>query len=355
LTAARVRRWLRSLRGVALVCCAGGAAGWAGAQGLQGSFGGSDLPPISSVGPQERDVGAWLQRLQQASRVPSYVGTFVVSSIGGAMSSARIWHVCEGDVQMERVEALSGTPRSIFRRNDAVVTFLPESHTVRTERREVGGAFPNLFAAGALGSTADFYEARQLGQGRVAGLDADVVVFSPADKLRFGYRIWSEKRTGMVLKTQTFDALGRVLEQAAFSELQLDAPIKSASLQRMMRSTQGYRVEKYARVPTTADAEGWSQKAPVPGFKPQNCYRGAAGAPAQAVQWIFSDGLATVSLFMEPFDSQRHVNEGAAALGATHTVVKHLSLEGSDWWVTAVGEVPVPTLRLFIDSLQRRK
>ncbi|MFT4195022.1 MucB/RseB C-terminal domain-containing protein [Ottowia sp.] len=336
---------------MALVCCAGGAVGLAQAQ--IGAFGGGiGMPP---VGPQERSVDEWLVRLQQASRVPSYMGTFVVSAASGAMASARIWHVCEGGVQMERVEALSGAPRSTFRRNDAVMTFLPDARTLRIERREGGGVFPDLFTAGALGSTADFYAARQIGEGRVAGFEADIVQFKPTDRLRFGYRIWSEKRTGLVIKTQTLDSSGRVLEQTAFSELQLGAPVNASALRRMMNNTQGYRVEKAERVRTTAEAQGWALKAPVPGFSPQSCYRAAAAASVPAVQWIFSDGLATVSLFMEPFDAARHASEGTATLGATHTLVKRLTLSDADWWVTAVGEVPVSTLQVFIDSLERRK
>ena len=52
----------------------------------------------------------------------------------------------------------------------------------------------------------------------------------PTDRLRFGYRIWSEKRTGLVIKTQTLDPSGRVLEQTAFSELQLDAPVPAEAM-----------------------------------------------------------------------------------------------------------------------------
>jgi sigma-E factor negative regulatory protein RseB len=343
-------RWLRGLRGVALACCAGGVLGLASAQSAQ---------PVSSArapsaGPGERSMGEWLLRLRQSSRVPSYVGTFVVSSVGGALSSARIWHVRAGGVQMERVETLSGTPRSTFRRNDAVVIFLPRSHTVKTEQYQAGGVSPNLFGADALKSTADFYTARQIGEDRVAGFDADVVELDPRDSLRFGYRIWSEKGTGLVIKTQTLDPSDHVLEQAAFSELELDAPVNVSSLGRMMSRTDGYRIEKSDPVPTTAEAEGWSMKSAVPGFKPQGCYRRTASA-LPVVQWIFSDGLATVSLFMEPFDAERHPRQGTSAMGATHTLARRLTSSGTDWWVTAVGEAPVSTLRAFIDRLERRK
>ncbi len=90
------------------------------------------------------------------------------------MSSARIWHACDGDKQVERVESLTGAPRSTFRRNDEVVTFLRDSRVVRTEKRESLGMFPNLLKS-ADGSIAEFYSARRLGGDRVAGFEADVV------------------------------------------------------------------------------------------------------------------------------------------------------------------------------------
>ena len=156
----------------------------------------------------------------------------------------------------------------------------------------------------------------------VAGFDADIVVLTPRDVWRFGYRIWSEMRTGMVVKTQTLDSRGRVLEQAAFSELQLNAPVQADKLRQMMSDTEGYRVVKSERVQTTAEAEGWRLKAPVPGFQSRNCYRRPLSKSTSVVQWIFTDGLATVSLFMEPFDPQRHDREGASAMGATHALVR---------------------------------
>ena len=70
------------------------------------------------------------------------------------------------------------------------------------------------------------------------------------------------------------------------------------------------------------------------------------------MQWMFSDGLATVSLFVEAFDAKRHVREGVADLGgATRTQTRRLD----GWWITAVGEVPASTLALFAQGLERKK
>jgi sigma-E factor negative regulatory protein RseB len=307
----------------------------------------------------ERSVSDWLLRMHNASRKRAYVGTFVVSSGSGNMSSAKIWHVCNGDEQMERVEALTGAPRSTFRHNDQVVTFLPDSKTAQSEKRESLGLFPNLLRAPD-SSIPEFYGAKRVASERVAGFDADVVRLLPKDKLRYGYRIWSEKKSGLVVKLQTLDIDGTVLEQAAFSELQLDAPVRMDKLAAMMANTAGYRMDKVEMQKTTALAEGWTLKGEVPGFKPMSCFKrppaglapdARAGGPDGTLQWIFSDGLASVSLFIEKFDTTRHTREGYMAMGATQS----LSQRVSDWWVTVVGEVPPQTLKAFAQALERKK
>ena len=338
----------RARRGGLVAFWALGALGSASAQAP------APLPaPAAAYGKYaERSVNEWLVRMHEASRLRSYIGTFVVSSSNGGMSSARIWHACDGDQQIERVESLTGAPRSTFRRNEEVVTFLPETRVVRTERRESLGLFPNLLKA-ADSSIPEFYAARRVGGDRVAGFETDVVQLAPKDNLRFGYRVWSERKTGLVVKLQTLDLEGNVLEQAAFSELALDAPVRIDKLNQMMGATDGWRVEKTDAVKTTPAAEGWQLKASIAGFMPMSCYKRAVVPPALdgTLQWVFSDGLAAVSLFVEAYDRQRHVHEGMYSSGATQTLTRRIQ----DWWLTAVGEVPPQTLKAFALSLERRK
>jgi len=301
------------------------------------------------------DAAEWLRRMHSASRTRSYVGTFVVSAATGNLSSARIWHVAKGGVLMERIEVLSGAPRSTFRRNDQIMTFLPESKVVKSEKRENVDIFPNL-PGSPDSAVSDYYDVGLLGKGRVAGFDADVVQLAPRDAMRFGYRIWSERRSGLVIALQTVDDEGRVVEQSAFSELQLDAPIKMNTLSQMMGNTTGYRVEKSELERTTAVAEGWSLKTTVPGFKPVSVYRRALDGdanPERTMQWTFTDGLASVSLFIEPYDAARQSREVSLALGATHTLTRKLVDRNGDWWLTAVGEVPAQTLESFAQNLVR--
>jgi sigma-E factor negative regulatory protein RseB len=309
-------------------------------------------------------INEWLLRMHDAAnKKRSYVGTLVQSS-PQTMSSARIWHACDGNQQMERIETLTGAPRSTFRHDDRQVTFMRDIKLARVEKREQIGGFPDLLKPGA-GSIPEFYAVKALGNERIAGLDADVVQLVPKDPLRFGYRIWTEKKSSLVVKLQTLDSAGGVLEQAAFSELQLDAPVKMEKLLQMMAATEGYKIDQPQFTKTTAAAEGWVLRSPAAGFKSLSCFKrpthtganttvqadAVSLAGPQTFHWVFSDGLATVSLFVEDYDKARHTQEGVIASGATHTLLKRMN----EYWLTAVGEVPPQTLKAFALGLERKK
>lgn len=340
--------WVRrSGSAVGMALCLVGVAGAevpACAVALSGNA--ASVPPT--------DVAGWIGRMHHASLNRNYSGTFMVLSSGGAMASSRIWHACQGARQIERVEALSGTPRIVFRHQGEVRTFLPQLRVVRSEMRDAMGQFPRVLAAE--GVTPDkHYVIKAAGQERVAGLDADVVAFVPRDSWRFGYRIWAERSSGLAVKLQTVDGGGRVLEQAAFSELQLESPADLPSLLRMMDDMAGYRRVAVPLERTTAEAEGWHMPSAVSGFVPQGCYKKERQAQAEAhrtvLQCIFSDGLATLSVFVEPFQATRHSETvWSATMGATQVWAQKV---GADVWATAVGEVPLETLRRFVDALER--
>lgn len=299
--------------------------------------------------PAELGVSGWLQRIHQASKQRAYTGTFVVSS-GDDMAVSKIWHVCDGVQQFEKIETLTGTARTTLRRNDEVMTFIPDQRMVLKERRESLRAFPDLLQVPD-GRIEAFYAARVLSVERVAGADAIVVDFLPKDALRYAYRLWSEQKTGLVVKMQTRSSAGQVLEQVAFTELQLNAPINMEAMASQMANTGDFQIVEPGMRKVSPDALGWRMKAEVPGFRSMSSFTRTDMPGRTAVQWVFSDGLASVSLFLENYDAQRHLKERSSADGATHSVSRRVG----DYWVTALGEVPVDTLVLFIQSLERTR
>lgn len=298
---------------------------------------------------------SWLTRIQEAAGKRNFQGTFVVSG-GGAVSSARIAHFCVGAQQYERIESLDGQARHVFRHNDLVQTVWPANRVAVIEQTQLPRAFPAVLQASDE-RVAEFYELRQQGTGRVAGHEADVLVVQPRDKMRFGYRLWAERVSGLLLRADVLGENDEVLETSAFSEVTIGIKPQPDSVLQPMRRLDGFRIVRPQLQPTQLEDEGWELRDVVPGFRLVSGVKrpmGGADADAQApavLQAIYSDGLTHVSVFIEPYDPQRHLREMRASLGATQTLMRRRG----DWWVTLVGDVPLPTLKRFAGSLERRK
>lgn len=315
---------------------------------------------------QAREVRTWLTRIHEAASRHNFQGTFIVSS-GGTAASARIAHYCEGPNQFERSETLDGQQRLVYRHNDTVHTVWPSGKLVLIEQRSLTTSFPALLQAGD-DHIADFYEVRSQGVERVAGRAANVLSVRPKDGLRYGYRLWADQASGLLLRADTIGERNEVLESSAFSEVAVDVKAQPDSVLGPMKKLDGYRVSRPAMTPTRLDAEGWLLRQPAPGFKEVSCVRrpmnaapnitpapATAPAPApggsdrQVLQAIYSDGLTYVSVFIEPFNAQRHTRPLLASVGPMQTLMQ----QQGDWWITVVGEVPAATLRIFAKALER--
>lgn len=345
-----LKRALMLFRSLSALALAGAAC--VSAPVARAQTAGADAPAPAS------EVRAWLLRIHEAASRQNFQGTFVVTS-GGAVSSARIAHYCEGKNQFERSESLDGQARHVYRHNDVVQTVWPASRVAMVEQRSLPAAFPALLQAGD-DRIVDFYDVHPQGADRVAGHEAKVLLVKPKDSFRYGYRLWADQASGLLLRADVLGERGDVLETSAFSDVAIGVKFQPESVLQPMKKLDGYRLLRPVLTPTRLEAEGWAVRQPAPGFREVSCVKrpmtGANGlekdgAEQQVVQAIYSDGLTYVSLFIEPFNPQRHTRPMLASVGATQTLMQ----QQGDWWVTVVGDVPPVTLRTFAKGLERRK
>lgn len=310
------------------------------------------LPP-----PQGAQLRAWLMRIHAAADRQSFQGTFVVSA-AGVVSSSRIAHYCVGGDQFERIEALDGQARQVLRHNDTVYTFWPATRSVLIERRDLIATFPALLQ-GSASRIEGFYEMRTAGVERMAGRDAELLLLRARDKLRFGYRLWADKATGLLLRVEVLGEQAEVLESSAFSDVTIGVKPQPDSVLQAMGRVDGYRIVRATLAPARLGEEGWALRLPVPGFEQVSCVKRPLDSPSgddrdpavEVLQAIFSDGLTHVSLFIEPYHPARHRRSMLTSIGATHTLMRR----HGDWWVTTVGDVPGATLRQFDGALAYQK
>jgi sigma-E factor negative regulatory protein RseB len=306
---------------------------------------------------EPKEVRSWLMRIHDAASHRNFQGTFVVSA-GGAVSSARIAHYCEGSNQFERIDSLDGQTRHVFRHNDVVHTLWPQARVALVEQRDLLNSFPALLQVGD-DRISDFYEVRPQGSERVAGHEASVLMLQPRDVYRFGYRLWAEKVSGLLLRADVLGERGEILETSAFSDVAINVRSQPDAVLQPMRRLDGYKILKPSFVQTKLESEGWALRQNVPGFRQVSCIKrpldGAQDEPSadspQAVQAIFSDGLTYVSVFIEPFNPERHTKSMLTSMGATQTLMRRQG----DWWITVVGDVPTATLKAFASGLEHKK
>ena len=308
-------------------------------------------PPVAL---DRSDVRARLLRMHDAASHRNFQGTFVVSA-GRTMSSARIAHYCEGGNQFERIDTMDGQLRRVLRRNEVVHTLWPQSRVALVEHRELMGSFPALLRDGD-DQVSSSYEMRSQGYERVADHEAEVLVLRPKDRQRYAQRLWAERGTGLLLRVEVLGEHDEVLESSAFSQVSIGVKPQPEVVTQPMNRLEGYRVLRPTLHATQLAAEGWSLDVPVSGFRQVQCVKrpfdaddGAGGHATEAVQSIYSDGLTSVSVFIEPFDPRRHAAFVQVATGATQT----LSRRVGDAWITVVGDVPPTTLQAFATALQR--
>jgi sigma-E factor negative regulatory protein RseB len=191
----------------------------------------------------------------------------------------------------------------------------------------------------------------------VAGHDVEVLMAKPRDKHRYAQRLWAERETGLLLRSDVLGPAGEVLESSAFTEVKLGARPQPDAVLKPMKKLDGLRVVQAQAQRVPLEAEGWTVARPVPGFQLVSCTKRPLDATADnaasipVLQSVFSDGMAHVSVFIEPYDLQRHKQPMGTSLGATHTLMKR----HGDWWVTVVGEVPMATMQLFESMLERKR
>ncbi|HUP05711.1 MAG TPA: MucB/RseB C-terminal domain-containing protein [Caldimonas sp.] len=316
-------------------------------------------PQVAASSPANgRDVRSWLVRIQEAATRQNFQGTFVISG-GGNVASARMAHFCEGSNQYERIESLDGQARNVYRWNDIVHTLWPANRVAVIEPRDPLNSFPAVLQAGD-DALAEWYDVQPQGADRIAGRDADVLLVRPKDTYRYGYRLWADKPSGLLLRADVLGERGQVLETSAFSDITIGQKAQPETVLQPMKRLDAYRVVRPTSQSTRLEAEGWVMRQVAPGFRLVSCVNRqmespadaeAAGGAQRVLQAIYADGLTYVSVFVEPFRPERHTRPMLASVGATQT----LSMRQGDWWITVVGDVPAATLKMFANGLERRK
>lgn len=302
---------------------------------------------VGSVRAASGDAAALLAAMADAMRARAYEGTLVYTH-GDHMESMSVVHGRLGGVEHERMRTLSGQPFELIRMGDELTCVWPESQRVMVSKRQ-GDLLPPRPPRG-FEALPEHYAAEFEGDARVAGRSARVVHVRPADRYRYGYRIWIDRDTRLLLRSDLLSVEGDPVERIMFTELR---PLDSVPASRFEPTLEGMEYTRHgdpAAGSTVLDDPSWRVTDLPPGFRTVSHRREAMPPHGMAVQHsVFTDGLASVSVFVEPPESGEMPLEGISRMGAVHA----FGLEREGHHVTAVGEVPAMTVRRIARSVRR--
>jgi len=300
------------------------------------------------------DPMLWLQKIQHAAQNVNYTGLLVYQQ-GQQMQASRITHAADASGEHEKLETLDGAPKEFIRDNDEVKCYIPETRTVVIEKRGSARPFPGLLT-NQVGSLDQLYTARLSTPDRVAGFACQIVVLTPKDNMRYGHRLCVEPASGLLLRAQTLNQRNEVIEQISFTQVSIGVPIDRLAL-RSRFATPGstWRVENAGTKPTDLARTGWVLSNMPPGFrKVMELMRTRSGASDSVAQMVLSDGMAAVSVFIEPLPAGVQAAPAQSRLSRQGAIsVYSLTVDGHA--VTVLGDAPADSVMQIGNAVEFRK
>jgi len=289
---------------------------------------------VSGPGPTEQ-----LVRMANALRSLSYEGT-VAYLRDNQLESLRVIHRVEDGQVREHLVSLNGPVRTLTREKGKVTCKLSASRPISVPGSRVGR---EMLHSATLNPRVlrNYYGVYPLGDARVAGRYTQVVGVIPRDRLRYGYRFYLDRESGLPLKSDLMGQQTTPIEQVMFTSLNLlpsQVPVSGVG---PVPPQSGYRPKR-----PVPDLLPWRFDAPPPGFVlvMHADWRDGGGQPVD--HFVLSDGLASLSVYVE--GSPREVLEGGTRIGAVHAVGKRVS----DHQVTVIGEVPLETVETVLAGIR---
>jgi sigma-E factor negative regulatory protein RseB len=266
------------------------------------------------------DSEAWLGRINAAVANHNYKGVLVLVQ-GAEIKTLAVEHRMDNGVESLRMRTLSGSPRELVKKGGKIQSN-SLGGSVQTFPAAATGQITFSHFANVAGNKS--YKTRLAEKARVAERSTQVIDITAEDAWRYSYRLWLDTETGLPLKVVTLDERGYAVEQFVFTQIEI-TPASGKS--------------KAAKTPQVRE-----MKSP---FKEVKGFRVIASeSRAGSTHYLFSDGLASISLYVEPTKQKEKAQ-------MRRDGVNGLMLGDGSTRYVAMGKVPVATLEKILAQTQR--
>lgn len=301
----------------------------------------------------EEDAWLVLQKAALAARELNYQGIFIYQN-GNQSRSVQITHMNNSGREFTRNMVLDnkvpvGQPREVFSQGSDIVIFHPKNDKVIIEKRRGQNLFPAMLPIN-LQSLKESYSARVGMLDYVAGRQAQVIELIPKDAYRYSYKIWTDTEYGLLIKMTLLNAKTETLEQMAFQELSMLNSHDLNWFQPKIDISKNYVMEE-AAMPNRVHTN-WIVAELPPGYmKVDHVELVVNGKTTPINQMIFSDGIASVSLFIEPIVKGMRPKMGHKLVGSTNICANVID----GYQIIVVGEVPLATVQQIAKAVSFKK
>jgi len=296
----------------------------------------------------------WLAKMNEAAKNLNYEGVFVYLH-ENQIEAMRVVHSVTDGSMRERLYSLNGEAREIIRDDRQVWCYLPNRKIgVHEYRKVIDQPFPSILPnqIDVLGRS---YDIRLGKTDRIVDRGTQLIIVRPKDAYRYGYHLWADQATGLLLKADLVDRNGRAVEQYVFTQVRIGAPINETALApRTPKDDLVWHGEKIGSSPVVEaeEEDNWiATKVPQGYTLTTNIKRYMPLRNTPVRHLVYSDGIAAVSIFIEKLgNGDARPLSGLSRMGAVH--VFGTIVDGHQ--VTVVGEVPAITVDMVGRSVARR-
>ncbi len=284
--------------------------------------------------------------MARAAHTLKYDGAFVYR-FDNHLHAMRIIHSAGTTGERERLISLNGPRREVVLDHNRLTCILSDNRSALVEKVHPSKQFPPNFPINADSLSAHYSFALD-GTGRMAGHETQRIIIRPRDHYRYGYNLWVDKKTELLLRTDLLGDSGKPIEQFMFTEIHYLKQVSDKLLEPTMSGkTFSWYAAKEPDMDTTLNTPRRWMVANLPsGFK-LDAYHRYNSVPERpmVVHMVFSDGMASV--FIEKLSTRTDPLVGSSWIGAVNAFGRRLD----EHYVTVVGEVPQATVRLIGNSL----
>jgi len=295
------------------------------------------------------DAGAWLERMSAAMSQMSYQGTFVYVQ-GEEVETMRITHVSDETGVRERLVSVSGVQREILRDSNGVRWVQSDDQSVMNDPAFDRSFFPEIPLRPS-DETNVLYSLRLGDIERIAGHSGRQVRIIPKDKFRYGYTLWLEEQSALLLKWELLNSRNKRLAKLMFTDLRIGSEVDLKELNSSSQLKEFQTLD--SGLPPSESLSHINPKwqvSKLPAGFHLTAHRFLGKKDLGTYEHlVYSDGLAVVSVYIESNNEEVSMEEtGISKMGTTHA----FSRVENGVLITVVGDVPAITVKTFGESVQ---